>query len=74
MNREWIEGKLCELGYLKEIYDEEKDELVRTITPKGIKEIRKMMKKQEWRDIALAMMIERGWTLEEIETFFKIFK
>lgn len=41
---EFIEGRLCEKGLLEERYDEEKDELVRKITPKGDKAIKELIK------------------------------
>ena len=74
MDREWIEGRLCEKGYLKERYDETKEDLVRTLTAKGINEVRKMLKEKEWKKIAIIMMLNQGWTKEEIKNFFEFFK
>lgn len=49
--QELIEGRLCEKGYLKERYDEEKKDLTRDFTEKGIQEIGKMMLDPKWRKV-----------------------
>lgn len=41
---EFIEGRLCEKGLLKERYDENKKDLVRKITPKGEKFLKNAIK------------------------------
>ena len=41
---EFLEGRLCEKGLLKERYDESKKDLVREITPKGDEFVRTLFK------------------------------
>jgi len=72
MDVELIEGRLCEKGYLKERYDENKKDLVRTFTRKGIEEVRKMLKEPEWRKIAIILMKANGWSDAEIKRFFEL--
>lgn len=45
MDNELIEGRLCEKGLLKERYEESVQDLVRTITPKGKKVVKNLLKK-----------------------------
>jgi len=71
MDIELIEGRLCEKGYLKERYDKKTGDLKRTLTIKGLNEIRRMLKEPEWRKIAVVMMKMRGWTDEDIAEFFQ---
>lgn len=49
MNQEWMEGRLCEKGYMKEKFDNEKNDLVRSITDRGYNELRKMLLEKEWQ-------------------------
>ncbi len=42
--REFLEGRLCEKGLLKEKYDENKKDLIRKITPKGEKVVKTLFK------------------------------
>lgn len=42
-------GKLCEEGFLKERYDEEVGELVRTTTIKGIQKIKELLNDKEYK-------------------------
>ena len=46
---EWLDGKLCEKGFMKERYDEVSHELVRTFTEKGRNQVRKLLSEPEWR-------------------------
>ncbi len=54
--QELVEGRLCEKGYLKERYDESKDELVRDFTEEGLKEIGKMMFDPKWRKVIVSLI------------------
>jgi len=53
--REWIEGRLCEKGLMKERYDENVEDLVRTLTPSGESEVKRMLEDPKWRIVALAI-------------------
>ncbi|HEY0087401.1 MAG TPA: hypothetical protein VGB37_01080 [Candidatus Lokiarchaeia archaeon] len=44
---EHIEGKLCEKGLLKERYDKEKEDLIRTLTPFGRLTTENLLKEKE---------------------------
>ncbi len=54
---EWVAGKLCEKGFMKEKYDEESGELVRKLTEKGKNRARELLSQHEWRN----------WLVEEIK-------
>jgi len=60
LQQEWIEGKLCEKGFLQERFDEKVNDHVRTFTQKGFNEIKKMLKDPEWKTIFKAMLAKRG--------------
>lgn len=47
LNKDFIEGKLCEKGYLKERWDQSKGDLVRIFTDKGEKRIKEILKTKE---------------------------
>jgi len=69
MDEELIEGRLCEKGYLREYYDETKQDLVRVMTEKGVREARKLLKDPKWRRIAFFLMASQGWSETEIRKF-----
>ena len=41
LTEQWLEGKLCEKGFMKEEY--KSGELVKKITPKGFKQIKRLL-------------------------------
>jgi len=55
LNTIWIEGKLAEKGYLSERYNKKENKLETTITDKGEKEAKKMLKNPKWQLIAKAI-------------------
>jgi hypothetical protein len=65
LQKELIEGRLCEKGYLKERYDYEKEDLVRTITSKGINEIKNMLKEGYWQKEFCKLIKEMNLTNEQ---------
>ncbi len=56
---EHIEGKLCEKGLMKETFDFEKDDLVRSLTPKGKLTAENLLKNTEWRKAYLQIANEK---------------
>jgi len=58
MNQELMEGRLCEKGFLKERYDNQINDLVRTFTEKGINEIKEMLRSKHWREELVKMIKE----------------
>ena len=48
---ELIEGRLCEKGLMEERYDENKNDLVRMLTPQGNYISKKLLKTKEGREI-----------------------
>ena len=52
---EHIEGRLCEKGFLKEKFDDGSDELVRTITSKGIETAKSLLKDPKYKKAYLLM-------------------
>lgn len=46
---EWLAGKLCEKGLMKERYDESSDKLVRKMTDEGKKFARVLLSTPKWR-------------------------
>jgi len=46
---EHIEGKLCERGLMKESFDSEKNDLVRSLTPEGKEVAKELLKDPEWK-------------------------
>ena len=60
LQQEWIEGKLCEKGFLQERFDEKVNDHVRTFTQKGFNEIKKMLKDPNWKPVYKAMLSRKG--------------
>lgn len=56
LKEDWMQGKLCEKGFLKEKYDENSKELIRKFTPKGIREIKEALKEIEYQKYFLKLM------------------
>lgn len=56
---EFLEGRLCERGLLKERYDENKKDLVRKITPKGEKVVKNLVKENPFAREIFLMAIKR---------------
>lgn len=56
---DFLEGRLCEKGLLKERYDENKEELVREITPKGDKFIKILVRESPIGREIFLMAIKR---------------
>ncbi len=49
-------GNLCGKGYLTERYDEQEGDLVHTLTKKGLKEVKEMLKDPEYKKIFVQMV------------------
>jgi len=60
LHQEWVEGKLCEKGFLHERFDEKVNDHVRTFTPKGINQVRTMLEDPEWKGVFKAMLAKKG--------------
>lgn len=55
LERDWIEGKLCEDGLMKEHWDESEKDLVRNLTPEGRQEAKELLTNPEYMKFALEM-------------------
>jgi len=64
-----LEGTLCEMGLLKEEYNEKKQDLVRKFTKKGLLEVKDILLDPAWSRTVKAVMKENNWTDEDISNF-----
>ena len=60
LRQEWIEGRLCEKGFLKESYDEQAQDLKRTFTHMGFNAVRTMLNDPNWRSMFKMMLLQKG--------------
>ena len=49
-------GVLCEKGFMKERYDNQVDELIRTFTPKGIDVVKDILKDKNYQRIFIQIL------------------
>ena len=70
LHNEWLEGKLCEKGLMKERFDLEKDDLVRELTAEGKIKVRGLIKQDPSFFISVAKDVEKELPLEFRDKFW----